>query len=157
MVKDECGMKKVVMKKSVISSIFIAVCIVIVVLGMTQLSAAQNSGMALWIRQGRIMPEGLSLEVQGVLENSSYCTVSLSIINVSPNSESLTKIQMKGASVLTFINGTEIVDSSQMSYGFKSGDTLQVKLIVPIANYTSNATIIVYTPDAMYYTEASAF
>ena len=42
-----------------------------------------------------------------------------------------------------------------MSYGLKIGDTLQVNLIAPIANYTPNATvpIVVYTPQAMYYQE----
>ena len=62
---------------------------------------------------------------------------------------------MHGTSASTYINGTEIIDPSQMSYGFKSGDTLQVNLMAPIANYTTNETvgITVYTPQAMYYQE----
>jgi hypothetical protein len=100
--------------------------------------------------------ESLTLNVQGVSENNGYCNVSLSIHNTSRSSVTLDKIQMHGASVVTFINGTEIIDPSQMSYGLKSDDTLQVNLIAPIANYTPNATVpvAVYTPQAMYYAEA---
>lgn len=128
----------------------------IVSLGLNQIVVSQNSGMALWIRQGRIMPEALSLKVQTVSENSSYCNVALSIVNCSPSSTTLDKIQMEGTSALTFINGTEIINPSQMTYNLRSGGTVQVNLIIPNANYASNASITVYTPDAMYYTEASA-
>jgi len=105
---------------------------------------------------GPVMQESLYPQVQGVSQNSGYCNVSLSILNTSPSSVTLDKIQMHGTSVATFINGTEIIDPSQMSYGLKSGDPLQVNLIAPIANYTPNATvaIVVYTPQAMYYVEA---
>ncbi len=106
---------------------------------------------------GPVIQESLNLQVQGVSQNSSYCNVALSILNTSPSSVRLTKIQMHGTSVVTFINGTEIIDPRQMSFGLKSGDTLQVNLIAPIANYTPNATvgITVYTPQAQYYEETN--
>jgi len=62
---------------------------------------------------------------------------------------------MEGTSVLTYINGTEIIDPSQMSYDLNVSSTAQVNLMVPIANCTPNATITVYTPEAMYYQETS--
>ncbi len=106
---------------------------------------------------GPVIQESLNLQVQGVSQNSSYFNVSLSILNQGPSLERLTKIQMHGTSVVTFINGTEIIDPSKMSYGLKSGDTIQVNLMTPIANYTPNATvgITVYTPQAQYYEETN--
>ncbi len=64
---------------------------------------------------------------------------------------------MEGTSVLTYINGTEIIDPSQMSYDLNVSSTAQVNLIVPIANYTPNATITVYTPEGTYFQDASVF
>ena len=64
---------------------------------------------------------------------------------------------MEGTSVLTYINGTEIIDPSQMSYDLKFNSTAQVNLIVPNANYSPNASIAVYTPEAMYCIIASVF
>ena len=149
-------MKKSTAKKVVISSIFVAVCILCLVVGMAELSAVDDSPMAIAIREGAIV-ESLSLKVQGVSENSSYCNVSLSIINCSPSSVELDKIQMEGTSVLTYINGTEIIDPSQMSYNLIVSGTVQVNLIVPISSYTPNASITVYTAEAMYYQEATGF
>lgn len=150
-------MKKSTAKKVVISSIFVAVCILCLVVGMAELSAVDDSPMAIAIREGRPLSESLSLKVQGVSENSSYCNVSLSIINCSPSSVELDKIQMEGTSVLTYINGTEIIDPSQMSYNLIVSGTVQVNLIVPISSYTPNASITVYTAEAMYYQEATGF
>jgi len=124
---------------------------------MAELSAADNSPMAIAIREGRPLPESLDLQVQAVSENSSYSNVSLSILNCGSTSVRLDKIQLEGTSVLTYINGTEIIDPSQMSYNLKIGGTVQVNLIVPIADYSPNATITVYTPEAMYYQKASVF
>lgn len=106
---------------------------------------------------GPVQQENLNLQVQGVSQNGSYFNVSLSILNQGYSSERLKEVQMHGTSALTFINGTEIIDPRQMSYGFKSGDTLQLNLITPIANYTPNETvgIVVCTPQAMYYQETS--
>ena len=143
------------MKKVVIASIFVAACVLCLAVGMAELSTADNSGMALWIRQGRIMPESLALQVQGVSENSIYSNVSFSILNTGASSVRLDKIQIEGTSVLTYINGTEIIDPSQMSYDLNVSSTAQVNLIVPIANCTPNATITVYTPEAMYSQETS--
>ena len=145
------------MNKIVISSIFVAVCVLCLVVGMAELSAADNSPMAIAIREGRPLPESLDLQVQAVSENSSYSNVSLSILNCGSTSVRLDKIQLEGTSVLTYINGTEIIDPSQMSYNLKIGGTVQVNLIVPIADYSPNATITVYTPEAMYYQKASVF
>ena len=75
------GAKKPTAKKVVISSVFVAVCILILAVGMAEISATDNSPMANAIREGRPMPEALSLQVQGVAENDSYCNVSLSIVN----------------------------------------------------------------------------
>ena len=143
------------MKKVVIASIFVAACVLCLAVGMAELSTADNSGMSLWIRQGRIMPESLALQVQGVSENSSYSNVSFSIVNTGASSVRLDKIQIEGTSVLTYINCTEIIDPSQMSYNLNVSSTAQVNLIVPIANCTPNAAITVYTPEAMYYQETS--
>jgi hypothetical protein len=151
------GVKKSNAKKVVISSIFVSVCVLCLVVGMAELSAADNSPMAITIREGRPLPESLSLNVQAVSQNSSYSNVSLLIINCGATSLSLYKIQVAGTSVLTYINGTEIIDPSQMSYNLEIGGTMQVNLIVPIANYSPNATITVYTPEAMYYQKASVF
>ena len=133
---------------AVVISFFIAFGIVILI-SMAVSSATPSPGP--------VQQESLNLQVQGVSQNSCYFNASLSILNQGSRLERLTKIQMHGTSVVTFINGTEIVDPSQMSYSFKTGDTLQVNLITPIANYTPNSTvgIIVYTPQAMYYVETN--
>ncbi len=104
---------------------------------------------------GPVIQESLNLQVQGISQNSGYFNVSLLIVNQGSSLQKLDKIQMHGTSVVTFINGTEIIDPNQMSYGFKSADTLQVNLITPIANYTPNETvaITVYTQQASYYQE----
>jgi hypothetical protein len=101
--------------------------------------------------------ENLYLKVQGVSQNGSYFNVALSILNCGPNLEKADKIQIHETSALTYINGTEIIDPNQMNCYVKSGDTLQVNLMTPIANYTPNATvgITVYTPKAMYYIETN--
>jgi len=52
-------------KKVVIASIFVAVCVLCLVVGMAELSAADNSPEALWIREGRILPESLALQFKG--------------------------------------------------------------------------------------------
>ena len=57
--------------------------------------------------------------------------------------------------MLTYINGTEIIDPSQMSYNLNVNNTAQVNLIAPIGNYSSSARIEVYTPEGTYYLEAS--
>jgi hypothetical protein len=124
---------------------------------MADISAPDNSSMAIAIRKGRPLLEPLALQVQGVPENWSYCNVSFSIVNTSPSSVTLDKIQIEGASVLTYINGTEIICPGQMSYDLNVRSTAQVNLIVPIANYVPNATISVYTPEALYYQDASVF
>jgi len=142
-------------KKVVIASIFVVVCVLCLVVGMAERLTAYNSPMAIAIREGRLLPESLALQVQGVSENSSYSNVSLSIINSGATLVTLDKIQLDGTSVLTYINGTEIIDPSQMSYDLKLSSTAQVNLIIPIANYAPNATIRVYTPDAMCYQDAS--
>lgn len=102
-------------------------------------------------------PENLYLKVQDVSQNNSYFNVSLLIVNQGPSLEKLDKIQMHGTSALTYINGTEIIDPSHISYNFESNDKLQVNLMTPVANYTPNATvgITVYTPQAMYYIETN--
>jgi hypothetical protein len=146
------------LKKVVIASIFVAVCVLCLVVGMAELSTTDNSLMAIAIREGRPLPESLALHVQGVSDNSSYCIVSLSIRNSGATAVRLDKIQMEGTSVLANVNGTEIIDPNQMSYNLKIGGTVQVNLIVPIANYSPNATITVYTQGAMYYYQkASVF
>lgn len=101
--------------------------------------------------------ESLDLTVQGVSQDSSFSNVSLSIFNCGATSVRLDKIQMEGTSVLTYVNGAEIIDPSQMSYNLNFNSSAQVNLIVPNANYTPDATIIVYTPEAMYYQRASVF
>jgi hypothetical protein len=102
-------------------------------------------------------PENLYLTVHGVSQNSSDYNVSLSILNQGPSLERLDKITLGGKSASTDVNGTVIIDPSQMSYGLKSGDTLQVNLMTPTANYEPNATaaITVYTSQAMYYVETN--
>jgi archaellum component FlaF (FlaF/FlaG flagellin family) len=145
------------MKKStaiIISSIAILAC-VLCWEGTTDYLAVDNSPMAIAIREGRPLPESLFIQVQGVSENSSYSNVSLSIINEGSTLVTLDKIQMEGKSVLTIIDGTEIADPSQMNYTLEKSATAQVNLILPNANYYLNASIVVYTPEAMYYQEAA--
>jgi hypothetical protein len=149
------GVKKSTGKKVVLSSIFVAVCVLSLVVGMAEISAADNSPMAIAIREGRPLPEALALKFMEVSENSSYCNVTFSIVNWSPSSVTLDKILMKGASPSTYINGTQIVDPCQMSYNLQKDGTVQVNLILPKANYYPPACITVYTPEAMYYQEAS--
>jgi len=104
---------------------------------------------------GPVCQENLYLKVPDVSQNGSNFKVSLLIVNQGHSLEKVDKIQLHDTSALTYINGSEIIDPSQMSYTFKSNDTLQINLITPIANYTPNATvgITVYTPQAMYYQE----
>lgn len=106
---------------------------------------------------GPVCQENLNLQVQGVSENGSYFNVAFSIVNQGSSLEKVDKIQIHETSALTYINGTEIIDPSHMSYDFKSSDTLQVNLMTPISNYAPNTTvaIVVYTPQAMYYIETN--
>ena len=103
------------------------------------------------------MPESLYLKVPDVSQNGGYFNVALSIVNQGGRLEKVDEIQLHGTSALTYINGTEIVDPSHMSYNFKSNDIIQINLITPIANYTANETvsITVYTQQAMYYQEVN--
>jgi hypothetical protein len=151
-------------KKVVFSSIFVAVCVLGVAVSMAEILATDNSPMAIAIREGRPLPEALFLKVQGVSENDGYCNVSLSIINsglspvtCEPSAVTLDKILMEGTSVLTYINGTEIINPSQMRYTLNVNSTAQVNLIAPILNYSSTAGIEVDTPEGMYYIEARVF
>lgn len=135
---------------NIISICIIAVgvaCLLFIVIA-PQISAITNPPI-------RMPPESLSLNVQGVTENNGYCNVSLSIINCGATLVRLDKIQMEGTSVLTYINGAEIINPSQMSYDLNINTTVQVNLIVPMSIYAPNASIIVYTPEAMYYQYAS--
>ena len=105
------------MRKStaVISSVIISVCVLSLVVGIANVLSTDNSVMAIAMREGWVLPESLNLRVQGISENSGSSNVALSVINCSPYSVTLTKIQMEGTSVLTFINGTEIIDPNQMN------------------------------------------
>ena len=99
----------------------------------------------------------LNLHVQGTTKNDDFYNVSMSITNVIDSTVQITAVHICTASetdAILYLNNTRLGWENLMRLGSK--DTLQVNFIFPTANNPPGPIgITTYTPNAMYYIEAT--
>jgi uncharacterized protein (TIGR02588 family) len=110
----------------------------------------------------RPAPESLIIRNQGVTVSNGQYNISYSIN--AQESSTIDKIIIKQANVTDptanvavnkatiYINGITLNKTSQMNYPLNSGSNLQLNIIIPFTETSSNQTsLTIFAPKAMYY------
>jgi uncharacterized protein (TIGR02588 family) len=110
----------------------------------------------------RPVPESLIIRNQGVTVSNGQYNISYSI--KAQESSTIDKILIKQANITDpttsvavnkatiYINGTTIKTTSQLNYQLNSGTNLQLSIIIPCTETSSNQkSLTIFAPNAMYY------